>query len=506
MPRGVKAAAAAAAARAAGPQHTSPRRTTSTPKKHSRPAAPSISSSPVAGTARKRATTSTVLNHSIPPLYSCYMLRSFNPKRTATYIGSTPDPPRRIKQHNGLIKGATFKTRYGRPWEQELIVYGFPSKLQALQFEWAWQNPHASRHLHATPTRQQADLLSDDGPAAKSVAQFPKTSMSNRPQTKVQVLQYMLTVPPWRAFKLQVLLFSQDAQSWWDNARAWGPTVRSEAALRKWLKERARPDSESGLADPWGDDGRFLDSVHVEMRRQGVDGGRLKRTGIDEDDLDKIRVDDGESRQPECHAAFHMPCLAKRFIERESSSDLLPRRGTCPSCSSELHWQDLIRGAYRRKEKDDGSRKKGPRPRVRRLAADATPHRRKRKSDEISKTLSISAPRALSSDSELDSVTSGADESDADERSWARMAEVDDDVLEGDDDTWDHDGILYYEPIQIATSQPGGLGFSSTKPNLAGRNLKLTDIQDDIISDSSDGDLPVNVLRYRSRNVLELSD
>jgi predicted GIY-YIG superfamily endonuclease len=73
--------------------------------------------------------------------YCCYLLSSLAPEcKKKAYIGFTVDPARRLRQHNGNILGGAKKTkRKGRPWEQVMVIYGFPSAFLARQFEWHWQ-------------------------------------------------------------------------------------------------------------------------------------------------------------------------------------------------------------------------------------------------------------------------------------------------------------------------------------------------------------------------------
>ena len=58
--------------------------------------------------------------------------------RGATYAGVSPDPVRRLRQHNGeIVGGAKYTTGKGAGWEHICLVSGFQDKIQSMQFEWA---------------------------------------------------------------------------------------------------------------------------------------------------------------------------------------------------------------------------------------------------------------------------------------------------------------------------------------------------------------------------------
>ncbi|KAF8068169.1 Ethe1 [Scenedesmus sp. PABB004] len=122
------------------------------------------------------------------PFYGCYLLHSLDPAvRVKTYIGFTVDPQRRLRQHNGEIVNGAWRTRRGRPWEMVLVVYGFPTQVQALQFEWAWQHPAKSR-------------------AARGAFAALKPHQRTGLRGKVRLLAGMLTAAPWSFYPLTLQL------------------------------------------------------------------------------------------------------------------------------------------------------------------------------------------------------------------------------------------------------------------------------------------------------------
>ena len=80
----------------------------------------------------------------------------------ATYAGVSPDPHRRLRQHNQeLAGGAKYTTsKQAGGWRHVVLVSGFQTKIQALQFEWAVKHvpPRDKGGLLARLTKLQTVL------------------------------------------------------------------------------------------------------------------------------------------------------------------------------------------------------------------------------------------------------------------------------------------------------------------------------------------------------------
>lgn len=76
-------------------------------------------------------------------MWYCYILRNkLDEFKHNTYNGSTNNPMRRLRQHNGELKGGARATSgKGGGWEIGAMLSGFPDHINALSCEWRIKCP-----------------------------------------------------------------------------------------------------------------------------------------------------------------------------------------------------------------------------------------------------------------------------------------------------------------------------------------------------------------------------
>ncbi|KAG6920080.1 hypothetical protein DXG01_010148 [Tephrocybe rancida] len=194
-----------------------------------------------------------------------------------------------------------------------MIVHGFPSRLAALQFEWAWQHPAKSRHLR------------DANGSALFESRRPKHLKAN-----VHLVCQMLLNHPYNTWPLHVKLFSDEAVAAWTAATRDAPPM---------------PPGFTCSIELEGVDGK---SGKVGSGRQGsID---VKDERFTSSYLAKNTALLATNRPLQCSVCQEeVTNYTTKFLSSApASTALIPRGGVCSSCRAYTLWGDIVRGSYRR--------------------------------------------------------------------------------------------------------------------------------------------------------------
>mmetsp|Transcript_26858 Transcript_26858/g.55733 ORF Transcript_26858/g.55733 Transcript_26858/m.55733 type:complete len:351 (-) Transcript_26858:116-1168(-) len=240
--------------------------------------------------------------------YGCYLLQSLSNNRR-TYIGFTMDPSRRLRQHNGEITAGANRTKRWRPWQMILCVWGFPSKVLALQFEFAWQHPNVCRNVRDKVEHLEFCQMSRNG------RQRPVFGVMQN----LQVLIEMLKTTPYSRLPLRLHFLDQ-------GVRAALPKMPAAQALPTHLNishgtfdDLERQCHEAMMVIP------VTSSVCAKCSETWKPGDRLVSC-------------------PHCECPLHVVCAATLCSKSTNTKKLMPDEpAECPKCTRSSEWMVLVR-------------------------------------------------------------------------------------------------------------------------------------------------------------------
>lgn len=88
-------------------------------------------------------------------MWFCYLIES---DEGYTYNGMTNNISRRLRQHNGQLKGGAFKTQKGTRWQYKALLTGFEDQINCLQCEWRIKYPFG-KHRSASKPRKMSQRI-----------------------------------------------------------------------------------------------------------------------------------------------------------------------------------------------------------------------------------------------------------------------------------------------------------------------------------------------------------
>ncbi|CCC71447.1 hypothetical protein NCAS_0H01370 [Naumovozyma castellii] len=282
--------------------------------------------------------------------YCCYLLQSIS-KRQSFYIGSTPDPPKRLRQHNGILsKGGAYRTRRegSRPWEMICIVYGFPNKISALQFEHAWQHGYQTHYIKA------ADRIVQNKNGGRTI------------HHKLVLIRQLINNVFFQYMNLQVHFFNDDTRRVWNlnkfkvdllidtmNVKVSdGALGIPKAVTVDDIMNHAEANQK--LVKGFYDGYMSASCVTCEEYQERLTMGRIP-CSICQTEFDYTSSE--QEMKPllafcitsDCPFTSHLSCLHRYFLDDEQTvigrRNLIPKSGKCPDCSVVLPWVSIVRNS-----------------------------------------------------------------------------------------------------------------------------------------------------------------
>ncbi|KAG7903091.1 hypothetical protein KL905_001510 [Ogataea polymorpha] len=279
-------------------------------------------------------------NLQYPPRFYCvYLLRSIA-RKNSFYIGSTPDPHRRLRQHNGdLAFGGADRTKKNklRPWQMTMVVYGFPSKISALQFEYAWHHAYRTRHI---PVKNRIGTRNS----------------GNSVHIKIANLKLLLSAHAFRRMGLRVAIFQKDIYDIWVVNR-YNVSVSESVLLKLDFEENQQKLIQGGNYEQMK---AFVKSLekdeddYFEISLEKLEQNNTRICCVCNRVVDQFEDVLGFCASKSCHALYHVQCWAEEMTKDLISEPLshtvpplTPVKGKCVKCQKVNWWWPTVKNSMR---------------------------------------------------------------------------------------------------------------------------------------------------------------